>query len=274
MCSLKEFAMAIDKGNPIFMLGLSYEIKKSGFNTVKDMIQHNLVNLTNIQGLLNQIPIQIRQKIVNPNLEKDETVMRIGKTNLAIKLNIFREIRSIKHRELYLGCTEETCIESNPFIRARKILHPKERMAQYMDLHSKTYTAEKLARLGMIDDNSCKICKDKVETRDHLYIECERAKMAWEIYNNITKTQISELEILEGPLVIENLNIFSLVKHNLLCARDKPINPTLLNIKCENRQVDEKLCRRNIGKATWIRKDIKENLDQFRDKLTILMNKK
>jgi hypothetical protein len=89
ICTLKEFAKAINKEYPIFMLGLSCEIKRSRINTVKDMLQQNLDNLTNIQVLLHQIPIEIRRKTLNPNLEKDETVMRIGKTNLAIKLNIF-----------------------------------------------------------------------------------------------------------------------------------------------------------------------------------------
>ena len=72
--------------------------------------------------------------------------------------------------------TEEMIAAGKPFMLARKIVHPKERMVQYMDLQNKTYTNEKLARLKIIESSKCKVCLDVPETRDHLFEDCQRAQ--------------------------------------------------------------------------------------------------
>lgn len=243
---LIDFSKAVRKDNPIYNLNLKKEMNDSEIRNVRGLCSMNVDTHQAIKSLKEAIPEDIIQKIANwTYLERDDTVMRLGNTNVAIKLNIFREVRSIKHREVYLSSEDKESNEVNPFTITRKIMHPRERMIQFMDLHSKTYTNEKLARLKITNNEKCHTCPTMTETRDHLYINCKRAREAWKIYEEVTGEQINDILIKNGPIEIQNLNIFSLVKFNIVCARDKPINTITLKIKCENRIKDIEQCKRN-----------------------------
>lgn len=78
-----------------------------------------------------------------------------------------------------------------------------------MELHSKTYTNEKLARLGIIDSEKCLTCL-KPETINHLYYECDRTK-----------------EIA--------FNVFSLIKHFIYSKRNEPLQLPSLEAMITNR---------------------------------------
>jgi hypothetical protein len=107
-----------------------------------------------------------------------------------------------------------------------------------MDLQSKTYTNEKLARLGITNNEMCGICENTIETRDHLFIECPRAETAWKVYEELVQEPVSTELIKHGPTCKYDLNLFSLIKATIVRARNKPINPINLKIKCETRSND------------------------------------
>ncbi len=167
------------------------------------------------------IPDNIGRQIGRSDeLSKDETITRIGQTCIAIHLNIFRDPRAIKHREVFYhsDLTEDQINQGQKFTLSRKILHPRERMIHYMDLHNKTYTNERLARFKMIESSECKTCDGKIETWDHLFIECPRALAAWKIYTEVTLEKMEPEWVKTGPPNTCFLNVFSLVKHQLLCG--------------------------------------------------------
>jgi hypothetical protein len=236
------------KVNPIKELRLRADAVKEHVSTILDLCQGGFeTNSHLINEVKGMIPEEIRLNIGNrAQHEKDDTIMRIGESYIAIHMNLFRAPRSIKHRELFFHSGEtEHSEESLQFSHARKILHPRERMTHYMDLQSKTYTNEKLHRLGMITSNKCLTCPDQIETRDHLYVECPRAKSAWKVYEETLGEKINDNEIKSGPQCNRALNVFSLVKHQILCFRDKEINLGLLRVKCENRLNDVRLAQFN-----------------------------
>jgi hypothetical protein len=259
-----DFAEMTLKINPIVRLGIVREGKKDGITSMKDLCDKPVSQLpSQCKKIRETLADNIARQISNfEALSRDETVIRIGLTCMAIHLNIFRDPRSIKHRDLFFhaNLTEEQLELGQKFAGSRKILHPRERMIHYMDLHNKTYTNERLAKFKMVDSAACKTCQDKTETRDHLFVECPRAETAWRIYSEVTSEKMEPEWVRTGPPNSDFLNVFSLVKHQILCGRDKPINEGLLRVKCENRINDLKSDKYNKWKTRERTMDAKKLL--------------
>jgi len=146
------------------------------------------------------------------------------------------------HREIFISdFNEDPEVDHNPFILARRIKHPKERMRHYMALKKKTYTNEKLWRLKLIESNKCITCKDKVETLQHIIFECPRADVGWKMFEEITEQPLDENSKANGPNDPKLLNIYSLIKNSILIFRDQPINQDLLRYRCKMREKDLKV---------------------------------
>jgi hypothetical protein len=194
----------------------------------------------NIMSIMNGISPSVTARVMGADTESQNF------TKIPIRLNIFKPINKIKHRDLFSWRLDpdannnlETVDQMRAvFMRIRNILHPKERYTQFMALHKKTYTNEKLHRLRIIDHDQCHVCPNVVEDRQHLYHDCVRAKSAWKIYSEITNDQVTQDLIDYGPEDKSKLNIFSLIKHNITCFRDQPINPGILKARAENRRHD------------------------------------
>lgn len=213
----------------------------------REMVANHVVNLSDIVDkdirhgelgrIRERIPESYHNRIKTDYLERDETTQNRIAGKIPIKLNVFREIRKLNSRELFISDFNEEPV-SNPFMQARKIKHPKERMRHYMALMKKTYTNEKLHRLKIIDSNKCHTCVDQVENLDHILNECPRAEKGWKIYEEIIEQPLDELTKINGPDDPKLLNIYSLIKNSILIFRDQPINEELLRHRCILRTKD------------------------------------
>ncbi len=200
-----------------------------------------------ISRILTKIPETLKERMTHTsydNEKQDESISRM----IAIRPNIFRHIKQLKHREIYHATTAET-IEgmNNPYLMARKIRHPRERMCQYMDLQKKTYTNERLFRFKMKESPACNTCPDKIEDANHLYHECTRAVKAWKIYQEVTKNEINTKLINEGAEQTGEINIISMVKLHLYLNREHPICPEVLTTKILNRISDQEKMKANTA---------------------------
>ncbi len=211
-----------------------------GLNASKVNILATIRNLPpNIQSIMNMLHPEVLRKIQahNQPIEDVDLVRKVP-----IKTNIFRSTDKIKHREIFLTNNDAETIPSlNPFMIARKIQHPRERMTQYLSLHSKTFSNQRLFNFKMIDSDKCKICPDQVEDQDHIFKKCKRATAAWKIYEDATQTRIHEIIIDEGPNDFNHINIFSLVKHSLYYPRDTMIETNSLKARIDLRLSDLRL---------------------------------
>lgn len=66
-------------------------------------------------------------------------------------------------------------------------------------------TKERLHRFGILSENTCVLCEEVVETRDHLYFECPFSEYVWSLCRiklNIPLSQIgnitTEADLLKG----------------------------------------------------------------------------
>jgi hypothetical protein len=182
--------------NKIKEMIIKRECGLSGIFSIKDALA-NPDPPFNIKSVTSVIHQEIAEKISRHHSEPQP--LSSGICKVPIKLNIFRDIRKLKHRELFTSEPRPdpdeitpTCL--NPFARTRKIQHPKERVAQFMALHKKTYTNEKLHRLKMIGSDQCAVC-NVVEDRKHMFHECTRAVTAWSVYKEVSGENINEVII-------------------------------------------------------------------------------
>jgi hypothetical protein len=233
-----EFVKAINKLNPMRECVLINEIKKTKIETLTSLVECNNIN-GELKNIKNMIPEHIQRRITTDELLRDETASTRICNKIPIRMNLFRETAKLKHREIFISNhTDEDLMDDNLFLRARKIKHPRERMIQFMSLHKKTYTNEKLCRLKITNNNKCDTCMDVVETLDHLTLECPRSNVGWKIYNEITKEEVNGTLKMNGPKDARNLNLYSLIKRTIFTFRDQPINEDLLRFQCSNRVKD------------------------------------
>ena len=154
-----------------------------------------------------------------------------------IQVNMFRVPKQLKHREIFNHPTvnPEELTNINPFMLARKIKHPRERMNQYMILHNKIYTNERLHRFRLMPSPTCATCPDTVENLQHVLNECPQANTAWKIFESVTGYQAHPTE---PQLSNEEINLRSLVKMIICTNRDEPIKTALLETRLRNRISD------------------------------------
>ncbi|XP_019262565.1 PREDICTED: uncharacterized protein LOC109240393 [Nicotiana attenuata] len=56
---------------------------------------------------------------------------------------------------------------------------PKASFLMWLVLQGRLATADRLMRWGITMDNTCSLCQAELETRDHLFVECDYAKAIW-----------------------------------------------------------------------------------------------
>jgi len=204
-------------------------VKDFELGTFKEIIIHNGdYPKQALQNVLNRIPQHICNRLARFG-RHDVPKMEY---KVPITVNLFREVRKIKHREIFYS-NQALNEEIDPiFTQIRNIKHPRERMTQFMKAHNKTYTNEKLARLKIIDDPHCTSC-GQIETINHLFIECPRTKKIAEIVQ--TKWQINIFLI---PTDNKDLKIFSLISHFIYAQRNEPFSRPIFEARIGNRIQD------------------------------------
>lgn len=125
----------------------------------------------------------------------------------------------------------------NPFIINRNLLHPKEKTAQFLALHNKTFTNDRLFRHRMRDSPYCATCHE-VETLDHIIHRCPRATATWTCFEEVTGIRLAVDIINQGVPDKWLNNLISLIRTRLLYRRDQEVNLEELKIQIENRQSD------------------------------------
>ncbi len=83
----------------------------------------------------------------------------------------------------------------------------------------------------------------------YMYIDCPRAKKAWNVYSNITGEAVTDEYIKTGPPDKKNINLYSLVKHVIYCQRHEMINDRLLETRILNRVSDMNIVRARLTKS-------------------------
>ncbi|XP_019241995.1 PREDICTED: uncharacterized protein LOC109222039 [Nicotiana attenuata] len=56
---------------------------------------------------------------------------------------------------------------------------PKASFIMWLVLQGRLATADRLMRWGIIVDSTCSLCQAELETREHLFVECDYAKAIW-----------------------------------------------------------------------------------------------
>jgi len=233
-----EFLSCTGPRNILKEFIVSNEMKHNQVKNLSDLADKNIRH-GELGRILEKIPENYINRIKTAQLDRDETTENRIRNKIPIKLNVFREIRKIKHRELLLDKpNKDASTDSNPFCLARKIKHPKERMRHYMALQKKTYTNEKLCRLQMTNSDKCATCINRIETLDHILHECPRSETGWKIYEHTTDQTLDGETRTNGPSDIRLLNVYSLVKNTILIFRDLPINEEILKYRCQLRMKD------------------------------------
>jgi hypothetical protein len=166
---------------------------------------------------------------------------------ICVKANIFKEIKKIKYRDFMPEKDVNEFTGPNPYMMARKIKHPRERMTQYMTLAGKLYTNEKLHRLKMVDSPNCMEC-NQTETAEHLFEKCPRAQSAWSILQDLIGENVTCEEIRNGTTNQIKINLISLVKHHLYCKRNEPSIPEVLRTRLDTMYHDFEIIQRKKNK--------------------------
>lgn len=233
-----EFLEATKKPTILSKCIIKNEMKSNNIKTITDLVESENVS-GELLKIKNSIPTRLYSKLYSEDINRDETTQRRLNNKIPIKANIFRDINKLKYREIFLTNYENDDDEGpNPFTLARKIKHPKERFAHYMSLQRKTYTNEKLHRLKLINSNKCSTCTNQIETIDHILLECPRSEIGWKIFEDISNTYLDEDTRINGPKNIKHLNLYSLIKRDILMFRDQPLKEELLRHRCNNRLND------------------------------------
>jgi hypothetical protein len=237
--NVMSFGKSLGKINPLRECLVKLEMRSTGTETLADLMSKTVPENGELHRLKSMIPERYKNKITTDEVNRDETAPGRLMDKIPIKLNIFRDTGKLKHREIFYCNTSNTdSPEPNPFIRMKKIKHPRERMSQFMSLHRKTYTNEKLHRLRMIESGSCYTCIGVTETLDHILFECPRSQQGWNVLKEFINEDVNNIVKINGPLSDKDINIFSLVKKTILTFRNEPINEELLRHRCRNREND------------------------------------
>ncbi|WMV19835.1 hypothetical protein MTR67_013220 [Solanum verrucosum] len=56
----------------------------------------------------------------------------------------------------------------------------RARFTMWLQLHNRLQTTDRLQAWGMDVDQSCKLCKQQLESRDHIYVQCLFTQQVWE----------------------------------------------------------------------------------------------
>jgi len=158
---------------------------------------------------------------------------------IAIGTNLFKKATDIKTMDLinlkFPAAREND--RANPFLTNRNIMHPREKVSQFMALHKKTFTNERLFRHNMIESPNCNTCQAN-EDLNHIIHECERARLTWSYFNEIIQITPTRDMIDEGVPDKWLNNLISLTRHTLLHDRTQAVNELSFKAKLANRQND------------------------------------
>jgi hypothetical protein len=247
--------------NPIQEAYLRAEMKQFNINTLKELYlhynEHRTTQASIVINKLNVKTISNLEKIIN-----EETT--IDCTKLPVRLNIFRQIGKIKSRDLLVN---DTSVHNDDvkasFKNCRSISHPRERMIQYLILHNKFYNNKRLYDHKIIDSPSCDIC-DLPEDNEHMLLRCPKAATIWSLTSKLTKSIISENDILNGVEDKWLNNIISFARFMIVTNRSEPKSPTEIEARINNR----------ISDIVFINLNKTNQMSLIKDKFTIINHSK
>ena len=205
------------------------ECKDANIKTLKEAIQYFKERPTCItQGWITRnIPQETIERIIHPSNQEPS----LPEDSLAIKINICRRPKDLRHRELFIS-RNELNEEPNEFIGIRYIKHPRERQTAYMIASKKLYTNEKLCRLKITDDPYCYKCPNKLETITHLTQECPRTIDCYNLLERICTESGVRMDR------NKDTNIKSMVSHFIYINRNQNYDLNLLECRIRTRLKD------------------------------------
>ncbi len=153
-------------------------MKKKNLKNLKELYIFSLNNDNNtIRQVTRLLDIKIiinLEKMINEETPDDNISEQTQ--SFPIKLNIFSLVHKIKTSDI-APVNKDEIIEDNlkdAFKNCRLITHPRERHIQFMVLHNRFYTNERLFKHKIIDSPKCNNC-DEIEDNDLMISGCAKA---------------------------------------------------------------------------------------------------